>query len=218
MLSGQSSTENATARHLVPTFVPRYTVAMRLPRSVAVSLTLLASVTSMVGCAPGSDNEYYQYRTVTYSVAVIGPHDSITVSYTKNNDIHEEHPTTSEWQTTVTGKFYEALGLDLHVNAHVAENSVPVPPKASCKIEVDGKTYEKSDTNTVAATCHVDFDEVTTPPRSAPSATTNDGPSNPVPILLTGAVLALAAILTARLAYIHRRRTRGTWPPHQRES
>ena len=186
---------------------------MRFLRSVAVSLTLFASVTSMVGCVPGSDDEYYQYRTVKYSVAVVGPHDSITVSYTKDNDIHEEHPTSSEWQTTVTGKFYETLGLDLQVNAHVAENSVPVPPKASCKIEVDGKTYEESNTNTIAANCHVDFDEVTTPPRSAPSASTDGSSSYLVPILLVGGVLALAAVLVARWAYVRRRRTRGTWPP-----
>jgi hypothetical protein len=186
---------------------------MRFLRSVAVSLTLFASVTSMVGCVSGSDDQYYQYRTVKYSVAVVGPHDSITVSYTKDNDIHEEHPTSSEWQTTVTGRFYKALGLDLQVNAHVAENSVPVPPKASCKIEVDGKTYEESNTHTVAATCHVDFDEVTTPPRSAPSASTDGDSSYVVPILLLGGVLTLASVIGARLAYVRRRRTRGTWPP-----
>jgi hypothetical protein len=167
----------------------------------------------MAGCVPGSDDEFYQYRTVKYSVAVVGPHDSITVSYTKNNDIHEEHPTSSEWQTTVTGKFYEDLGLDLQVNAYVAENSVPVPPKASCKIEVDGKTYAESDTNTIAANCRVDLDEVTTPPRSEPSASTDGGSPNLVPILLPIGVLALAAVLAARWAYIRRRRSRGTWPP-----
>jgi hypothetical protein len=186
---------------------------MPLLRSVAALSTLFASLMSTVSCAPGSDDEFYQYRTVEYSVAVVGPHDSITVSYTKDNDIHEEHPTSSEWQTTVTGEFYESLGLDLHVNAYVAENSVPVPPKASCKIEVDGKTYEESDTNTAAAACHVDFDEVTTPPRSAPSASGDGGSSNPVPILVVGGVLALAAVLVARWAFVRRRRTRGTWPP-----
>ncbi len=186
---------------------------MRFLRSAAVLLTLFASVTSMGGCVPTSDDEYYQYRTVKYSVAVVGPYDSITVGYTADNDIQEEHPTSSEWQTTVTGKFYETVGLDLQVNAYVAENSVPVPPKASCKIEVDGKTYRKSNTNTVAATCHVDFDDVTSPPRSAPSASTDGGSSNLVPILLLCGVLALAAVIVARWAYVRRRRSRGTWPP-----
>jgi hypothetical protein len=188
---------------------------MRFLRSVAVLSTLFAAVTSMVGCVPGSDDEFYQYRTVEYSVAVVGPHDSITVSYTKYNDIKEEHPASSEWHTTVTGKFYEALGLDLQVNAHLAENSFPVPRKASCKIEVDGKTYEENSTSTVVAECHVDFDEVTSPPRSAPSASIDGGSSYLVPILLVGGVLALAAVLVARWAYVRRRRARGTWPPHQ---
>jgi hypothetical protein len=182
---------------------------MRFLRCIA-ALSILVASSSMVSCASGSDDEFYQYRTVEYSVAVVGPHDSITVSYTKDNDIHEEHPTSSEWQTTVTGRFYEALGLDLQVNAYVAENSVPVPPKASCRIQVDGKTYEESDTNTVVATCHVDFDEVTTSPRSAPSASADGGSSNPVPMLVLGGVLVLAAVLVARWAYVRRRRTRGS--------
>jgi len=182
---------------------------MHLLRPAVVSLALLASV---AGCA--SDDDYYQYRTVTYAVSVVGPHDTFIVWYRDGRDIREEHPASTKWQTTVTDKFYEAAGLEMRADAYAPENASPVPTKVECEIAVDGKTYSKN-SYTHTASCIVDFDEVTTAPRPAPSAATGGGSSLLAPALWLGAA-ALTVTAVARWAYVRRRKSRGTWPSPRR--
>jgi len=66
-------------------------------------------------------------------------------------------------------KFYEITGLDLRADACTAETqSIPIPTKVSCEIAVDGTVY-KSSAYTHSAVCHVDFEDVATPPKLAPA-------------------------------------------------
>jgi hypothetical protein len=118
---------------------------MHVARLAAV---LVALVVLTGGCWQTED-DFYQYRTVTYSVSVVGPYDTFTVWYTNGGDardIREVRPDSPEWRTTVKGEFYEVTGLELRADAYLREeNGSPVPARVSCAIEVDGTVYKRSE-------------------------------------------------------------------------
>lgn len=176
---------------------------MRLLRLAAT----LALVGVTAGCGLWSEEDYYQYRTVTYFAVVAGPHDTATVWYTTGDGLREEQPESAVFQTTVRGKFHEVIGLDLQINADVEpaqSDLLPVlPPIVSCGIAVDGTMYQQA-THGYTTTCHVDFEEVKTRPQAAPAEP--DDPSVLTVVLWLGAVVLVAGS-TARWAYFRRQRS-----------
>jgi hypothetical protein len=184
----------------------RYIGTMRL------LLALLAVATFASGCVTGED-EYYQYRTVTYSVSVVGPHDTFTVWYREGRDIREAHPESQTWETTVSAKFNEAVDIELRADAYVSTTqSVPVRTEITCEIAVDGTSYSKN-TYSHTAACKVGLDEVASAPKPAPDRAADGTPSFVTPVLWLGAALALVAVVAARWMYVRRRKARGAWPP-----
>ncbi|MFJ7216702.1 hypothetical protein [Amycolatopsis sp. NPDC098790] len=179
---------------------------MRLVRVVVILLGLLG-LTS--GCGLWSDDDFYQYRSVTYFAVVVGAHDSVTVHFTDTDGIHEEPSGTTAFQTTVTGRFREALGLDLQATADLERkgNTTPVfPPTIRCGIAVDGTMYSEETFTNYTAVCHVDFADVTTPPRAAPPKPAGGGSSWFTPVLWLAAVVVVV-VFTARWAFLRQRKS-----------